>query len=194
MICRTISAPENLVTCTSFPPPQIGSANAPSKPKKNQKLLCETPSLCPNEKKKLFLCNTMPPQQYFFWDGLNSLPHNPDFQRPWERSLLKILWEKETRGPWWPWIAHLSHFPHKWTLHLCSFGSNLWSPVLIPRGIIWIKLTKVYKEMLHTKNLTSIPSSFREEEFWSWSSLFLCSNLWPPGWAQFRPQRNHNYE
>ena len=52
-------------------------------------------------------------------------------------------------------------------------------PVLIPRGIIWIKLTKVYKEMLHTENLSSIPSSFREEEFWSWSSLFLCSNLWP---------------
>ena len=24
-------------------------------------------------------------------------------------------------------------------------------PVLIPRGIIWIKLTKVYKEMIHTK-------------------------------------------
>ena len=52
-------------------------------------------------------------------------------------------------------------------------------PVLIPRGIIWIKLTKVYKKMLHTKNLISIPSSFRKEEFWSWSSLFLCSNLWP---------------
>ena len=31
-----------------------------------------------------------------------------------------------TRGPWWPWIAHLSHFPHNWILHLCSFGSNLW--------------------------------------------------------------------
>ena len=27
------------------------------------------------------------------------------------------------------------------------------------------KLTKVYKEMLHTKNLSSIPSRFREEEF-----------------------------
>ena len=51
--------------------------------------------------------------------------------------------------------------------------------VLIPRGIIWMKLTKVYKETLHTKNLSSIPSSFREEEFWSWSSLFLWYNLWP---------------
>ena len=29
--------------------------------------------------------------QYFF----NSLPHNPDFQRPWKRSLLKTLCEKE---------------------------------------------------------------------------------------------------
>ena len=61
-------------------------------------------------------------------------------------------------------------------------------PVLIPRDIIWIKLTKVYKEMLHTKNLCSIRSSFREEEFWSWSSFFLCSNLWHPGWGQFLPK------
>ena len=38
-------------------------------------------------------------------------------------------------------------------------------PVLIPRGIMGIKLTKVYKEMLHTENLSSISSSFREEEF-----------------------------
>ena len=51
------------------------------------------------------------------------------------------------------------------------------APILIPRGIIWIKFTKVYKEMLHTKSLSSIPSSFREEEFWSWSSLFLCCGV-----------------
>ena len=56
---------------------------------------------------------------------------------------------------------------------------------------MWIKLTKVYKEMLHTENLSSISSSFREEEFWSLSSLFLCSNLWPQEWDQFWPQRNH---
>ena len=61
-------------------------------------------------------------------------------------------------------------------------------PVLIPQDVIWIKLTKVYKEMLHTKNLCSIRSSFREEEFWSWSSFFLCSNLWNPGWGQFLPK------
>ena len=95
--------------------------------------------------------------------------------------IVQVEW---IRGPWWPWIAHLSHFSHKWILHLSSFGSTLWppalGPVLIPRGIVWIKLTKFYKETLHTKNLSSIPSSFREEEFWSWSSLFLCSNLWPP--------------
>ena len=64
-------------------------------------------------------------------------------------------------------------------------------PVLIPRGIIWIQFTNVYKEMLHTKSLSSIPTSFREEEFWSWFSLFLCSNLWPQGWGQFWPKRNH---
>ena len=25
----------------------------------------------------------------------NPLPHNPDFRQPWERKLLKTLWEKE---------------------------------------------------------------------------------------------------
>ena len=52
---------------------------------------------------------------------------------------------------------------------------------LTPKGIIWIKLIKVHKEMLNTKYQSSNPSGFREEKFWSWFSLFLCSNLWPPG-------------
>ena len=60
-----------------------------------------------------------------------------------------------------------------------------------PRGIIWIELIKVHKEILQTKNQKSILSSFRDEEIWSWSSLFLCSNLGPPGWGQFWPQGNH---
>ena len=47
-------------------------------------------------------------------------------------------------------------------------------------GLWPVELIKVHKEMLHAKNQSSIPSSFREEEFWSWSFLFLCSNLWPP--------------
>ena len=34
-----------------------------------------------------------------------------------------------------------------------------------PNGHHVIKLTKIYKEMLHTENLSSISSSFREEEF-----------------------------
>ena len=42
-----------------------------------------------------------------------------------------------------------------------------------------------------TKNLSSIPFSFRVEEFWSLSSLSLCSNLWLLEWGQFWPQRNH---
>ena len=35
--------------------------------------------------------------------------------------------------------------------------------------------------MLHTKYQTSAPSSFREEEFWSFPSLFLCFELVTPG-------------
>ena len=59
------------------------------------------------------------------------------------------------------------------------------------KGIIWTKLIKIHKEMLNTKYQSSNPSSFREEEFWSWFSLFLCSNLWPPGWGQFWPHEHH---
>ena len=92
----------------------------------------------------------------------------------------------------------LDRSPESFSLQMNSTSLFLWfqlvtlgvGPVLIPRGIMWIKLTKVYKEMLHTENLSSISSSLREEEFWSWS-LFLCSNLWPQGWDQFWPQRNH---
>ena len=59
-----------------------------------------------------------------------------------------------------------------------------------PRGIIWANLVEVQKEMLHTKYQSSVPSSFREE-FWSLLSLFLCSNMWPPGRGQFWPQGHH---
>ena len=45
--------------------------------------------------------------------------------------------------------------------------------------------------MLNTKHQSSNPSSFREEEFWNWFSLFLCSNLWPPGQGQFWPHKHH---
>ena len=57
-----------------------------------------------------------------------------------------------------------------------------------PRGILWTNLVEVHKEMLHTKYQISTPSSFREEKFWRWASLFLCSNLWPPGRASFDPR------
>ena len=63
----------------------------------------------------------------------------------------------------------LDRSPESFSPQMNSTSLFLWfplvtpgvGPVLIPRGI---KLTKVYKEMLHTKNLSSIPSSFREEE------------------------------
>ena len=89
------------------------------------------------------------------------------------------------RGPWWSWIAHLSRsFPQNEFYLLCSHvqirdpqdGASF-----DPRDIIWIQLGEVHKEMLHTENQSSTPFSFRGEEFWSWSSLFLYSNLWPKG-------------
>ena len=56
-----------------------------------------------------------------------------------------------------------------------------------PRDIIWTNLVEVHKEVPHTKYQSSVPSSFREEEFWSLMSLFLCSNMWIKGRGQFWP-------
>ena len=70
-------------------------------------------------------------------------------------------------------------------LFLCSTFDPQGRASFDPRGISWTNLVEVHKEMPHTKYQISTPSSFREEEFWRWASLFLCSNLWPPGWGQF---------
>ena len=68
-------------------------------------------------------------------------------------------------------------------------GEELWNfrslflcldPSFDPRGILWTNLVEVHKEMPHTKYQISTPFSFREKK-WRWASLFLCSNLWPPG-------------
>ena len=58
---------------------------------------------------------------------------------------------------------------------------------LDPRSIIWTNLVEVHKEMLKSKYQSSTSSSFRGEEFWRWDSLFLCSNLWPPGGSNLTP-------
>ena len=62
-----------------------------------------------------------------------------------------------------------------------------------PRGIIWTTLVEVHLEMLHMKYQSSAPSSFREENFWSFPSLSLCFKLVtppPPQWggASFDPR------
>ena len=60
---------------------------------------------------------------------------------------------------------------------------------LDPRGIIWINLVKVHLEMLHTKYQSCMSSSLRDEKFWSFPSLSLCSNLWPEwGVVSFGPR------
>ena len=65
----------------------------------------------------------------------------------------------------------------------------LWGQFWLQRN--HIRLIKVHKEMLNTKYQSSNPCSFREEEFWSWFSLCLYSNLWPPGQGQFWPHEHH---
>ena len=115
--------------------------------------------------------------------------------------------------PFWKLILHLRHVYKITTRGLRWPGSLTW--VIFPtiefyifvplvptcdpqggatfdsKGIIWIRLIKVHKEMLNTKYQSSNPFSFREEEFWSWFSLFLYSNLWPLGQGQFWPHKHH---
>ena len=99
-----------------------------------------------------------------------------------------IVWIKLTKvykemlhTKFWNWSS----------LFLCSICDPTVGIRFDPKGIIWIKLIKVHKEMINTKYQSSNPSSFREEDFWGWFSLFLCSNLWPPGWGQFWPHKHH---
>ena len=54
---------------------------------------------------------------------------------------------KRTRVPWWPWIAHLSQFPHKMNSTFSITVVPTYDPrdgaSFDPRGIIWIELIKV---------------------------------------------------
>ena len=77
------------------------------------------------------------------------------------------------------------------SLFLCSTYDPQGGASFDPRGILWTNLVEVHKEMLHTKYQISTPSIFKEEKIWRWASLFLCSNLWPPGRGQFWPQGHH---
>ena len=77
------------------------------------------------------------------------------------------------------------------SLFLCSTYDPRVGLVLTPGSFYEQTLVEVHKEMPHTKYQISTPSSFREKKIWRWASLFLCSNLWPPGRVQFWPQGHH---
>ena len=156
----------------------------------------------------------------------------------------------------WPQWHHIDKLGRHSSLHSVFREDEFWScsslflySKLWPQGQFWPKepirstnLVEVYREILHTKYQSSMPSIFREEEFWSfcsymyiwtcdhrggasfnpmgiilnklcksplenakyqiskvyafqfqrrsiWSftSFFLCSNLWPPGRGHFWP-------
>ena len=71
-------------------------------------------------------------------------------------------------------------------LHLCSFGSNLWTPVLIPRG----KLTKVYKEMLQKSKLH--PFQFQRRRILKSVFFVLMFQLVYPGVGSvFTPKESY---
>ena len=75
-------------------------------------------------------------------------------------------------------------FPHKWIfVPLVPTCEPQGVASFDPKGHHMNEIDKGLQGDATYQNLSSIPSSFRENEFWSWSSSFLCSNLWP--------QRNH---
>ena len=57
-----------------------------------------------------------------------------------------------------------------------------------PKGIIWINLVEVHKEMLHTKYQSSAPSSFREEEFEACRLCFYVPTYGPWDGVSFDPK------
>ena len=102
--------------------------------------------------------------------------------------------QRGTWGPWWPLIALLSHFTHKMNstffLPIVPTCDPLGWDQFWPQGHHMNRTDKGPQGCYIEKKKFSIASSFREE-FWSWSSLFLCSNFWLLRWAHFWPQGNH---
>ena len=99
----------------------------------------------------------------------------------------------ETRGPWWTWITHLSHFPHKINstffvpiVPICKPQGG--SQFLTPGASYEKHMIEVHYQMLLAKYQSSRPPSFRDEEFWSWSSLVLVPTCAPLGRASFDPR------
>ena len=67
---------------------------------------------------------------------------------------------------------------------LCSYVSNLWPPgrgPILPHGHHMNNLGRgPLGDAIYTKHESSVLSSFREEEFWSFPCLFLCFELVTP--------------
>ena len=125
----------------------------------------------------LFLCSTYDPQggasfdpRGILWTNLvenhKAMPHTK-----YQISTPSCIREKKIKD----WLL-CSYVPTCDPRGQASFD---------PRGITWTNLVEVLKEMLYTKYHSSRPSTFRKEKFWNFLSLFQCSNLWPPGQAQF---------
>ena len=100
-------------------------------------------------------------------------------------SYVKIVWiasqilkQEGHDGPWWPWITHRSHFPHKMNstffVTIVPTCDPRGGASFDPRGIIWVKLIKVHKAMLHTKNQSfRLPGSEKK----NFEFCLLCSNV-----------------
>ena len=101
----------------------------------------------------------------------NPFPHNNIFNKTKMKAFAADKLNVTTRGPWWSWIAHLSHFHNKFSPSLFQLVTPRVEPVLTP-GASYEKKKKKKKKIIkvHYKMLLAIyqssrPSSFRDEVF-----------------------------
>ena len=120
--------------------------------------------------RSLFLCSTCDPQGGASFDPRGILWTNlVEVHKEMPHSIYQI--------------STLSSFREKKIEDglLCSYVPTCGPP---RRGQFWPQgqnLVEVLKEMLYTKYQSSRPSSFREEEFWSFPPLLLCFTIVTPG-------------
>ena len=111
---------------------------------------------------------------------------------PWHK-LAGLRPVELTRGPWWPWIAHLSQFPHK----MSSTFSITIVPTYDPPG--W---GQFWQPGYHMNRIDIGPNIIVQgqmikallllvSEKKNFKVFLLCSyvsNLWPPGRGPIWPQ------
>ena len=155
-------------------------------------LFCSRPSFNSFPNKPWFLLVSVV-QVFENTKGKGEFAHNEQFLL-FSQCFLPVL------RPFWYfhqfWICRLQ------ALSVCKSPKFVVWERVKPRGIIWKNLVEVYQQMLHREYQSSVPATFREEEFWRFPFFALCLNLWPQARTSFAqiyklgrgPLRDATYE